>query len=478
MSFLDDRAGQPAPRLARLDVHGFKSFANRAVFVFEPGITAIVGPNGSGKSNIADAVRWVLGETSHNALRSKRTEDVIFAGGAGKSPAGMAEVTVTFNNDEAWLPSDFAEVTVTRRAFRGGENQYYINGRKARLKDVTRLTASLGQSHTVVGQGLVDAALSQKAEERRGLFEHAAGLAGLRLKVAEAERNLNEADANTDRLRDLLTELEPRLKSLERAARQAREWQGLRDRQTFLQRGHYRRLLTIAKTRLAETEDAIAGDQVALAELQTGHDEAIAARLEARERHATARDQLANHDARLDTIREQLRRVSHERDLVVERRQAVERRRGDMHDTQSSLDDQVAGVERELRGVNAGLLGIVSEVEGARDTVVEMQATSRAERGARRTREQGLAETAQEIGQNERLAGDFAQRRALIEQQRATAAIEESRIDREASDRADRIDGLASELSAFAAEDERIATATADLDSRLGELVVTATAHR
>ena len=235
------------------------------MFVFEPGITAVVGPNGSGKSNISDAVRWVLGETSYNALRSKKTEDVIFAGGRGKSPAGMAEVTVTFNNEEHWLPSEFTEVTVTRRAFRGGENQYFINGRRVRLKDVTHLTASLGQSYTVVGQGLVDVALSQKAEERRGLFEHAADLAGLRMKVAEAERNLNEADANTDRLRDLLTELEPRLKSLERAAKQAREWQGLRDRQTFLQRGHYRRLLAAATARLARGRaHSIAGDESAL----------------------------------------------------------------------------------------------------------------------------------------------------------------------------------------------------------------------
>ena len=153
---------QPAPRLTRLDVHGFKSFATRTTFRFEPGITAIVGPNGSGKSNISDAVRWVLGETSYSALRSKKTEDVIFAGGKGRSPSGMAEVTVTFNNEERWLPSEFTEVTVTRRAHRSGESQYLINGRKVRLKDVAQLVASLGHSYTVVGQGLVDQALSQR----------------------------------------------------------------------------------------------------------------------------------------------------------------------------------------------------------------------------------------------------------------------------------------------------------------------------
>src|SRR5215218_5563556 len=248
------------PRLTRLELHGFKSFANRTVFVFERGMTAIIGPNGSGKSNISDAVRWVLGEQSHSSLRSKKTEDVIFAGGHGRAPAGMAEVAVTFDNTTGWLPIAFGEVTVTRRAFRSGENQYLINGRKVRLKDVAHLTASLGHSYTVVGQGLVDAALSQRAEERRGLFEHAADLTGLRLKAVEAERNLAETEANSTRLTDLLDELEPRLKTLERAARQAREWKGVHDRLRELQKVHYGRLLRDATARLAEAECAAESD--------------------------------------------------------------------------------------------------------------------------------------------------------------------------------------------------------------------------
>jgi chromosome segregation protein len=257
-----------SPRLTRLEIQGFKSFLHRTVFAFEPGITAIVGPNGSGKSNVADALRWVLGEQGQQALRAKKTEDVIFSGGQGRAPAGMAEVTLTFDNSEGWLPSEFAEVSVTRRAFRSGENQYSINGRRVRLKDVAMLTSGLGQSHVVVGQGLVDAALSLRAEERRGMFEHAADLTGLRLKVAEAERNLAETEANTARLNDLLVELEPRLRSLERAARQAREWQGLRDRLRRLQSSHYRDALATAREALgvAEREAAAA----ALAAEQAG----------------------------------------------------------------------------------------------------------------------------------------------------------------------------------------------------------------
>nr|MBA3377835.1 AAA family ATPase [Chloroflexia bacterium] len=471
-------AERPSPRLARLDLHGFKSFANRTVFVFEPGITAVVGPNGSGKSNISDAVRWVLGETSYSALRSKKTEDVIFAGGRGKPPAGMAEVTVTFNNDEGWLPSEFTEVTVTRRAFRTGENQYFINGRRVRLKDVSQLTASLGQSYTVVGQGLVDVALSQKAEERRGLFEHAADLAGLRLKVAEAERSLNEADGNTDRLRDLLTELEPRLKSLQRSAKQAREWQGLRERQTFLQRGHYRRLMAGASARLAAAEAAIAGDERILAELRRSLEASISERTLAQERHQAARDVLASHDARLATIREGARQVGHQRDLVAERQMALDRRREDMRDTQSGLDEQVAKVERDLGLVNAGVLGVTAEVEAARDAVSTLQATSHADRQARTDLEREASELARSIAQHERAANEFAQRQALIEQKRESASSEGERVARENRDRAERIDGLNAELAAFGRQDEAIAARIAELDARFGLLAEAANTQR
>jgi chromosome segregation protein len=463
-------AEQPAPRLARLDLHGFKSFANRTVFVFEPGITAVVGPNGSGKSNISDAVRWVLGETSYSALRSKRTEDVIFAGGRGKPPAGMAEVTVTFNNEEGWLPSDFTEVTVTRRAFRSGENQYFINGRRMRLKDVTQLTASLGQSYTVVGQGLVDVALSQKAEERRGLFEHAADLAGLRLKVAEAERSLNEADANTDRLRDLMTELEPRLKSLQRSAKQAREWQGLRERQAFLQRGHYRRLMAGAGSRLAEAEAAIAGDERVLAEWRSALQDSVSARAQAQERLQAARDALASHDARLATIREGERQVGHQRDLVVERERALDRRREDMRDTQSGLDEQVAKVERDLGLVNAGVLGVTAEVEEAREAVTALEAASQADRQARTDLERDVAQLASAIGQRERTVNDLAQRQALIEQKRESVSSEEERVAREAAERLDRIARLTADAAALVTEDEETASRLAAFETRLAEL--------
>ena len=166
-------------RLKSFSLHGYKTFATHTEFLFADGITAIVGPNGSGKSNIADAIRWVLGEQSYGLLRGKRTEDMIFAGSEQRSRAGMAQATVVFDNSDDWLPIDFSDVAITRRAYRDGENEYLLNNQKVRLKDVSELLAKSGlaeRTYTIIGQGLVDAALALKAEERRRLFEEAAGI--------------------------------------------------------------------------------------------------------------------------------------------------------------------------------------------------------------------------------------------------------------------------------------------------------------
>src|SRR5690606_3508384 len=161
-------------KLKRLQLQGYKTFASKTEFDFDSGITAIVGPNGSGKSNIADAVRWVLGEQSYSTLRGKRTTDMIFAGSQSRARAGMAQATLTLDNSDGWLPIDYTEVEISRRAFRSGENEYLINGQKMRLRDVQDLLATSGlaeRTYTIIGQGLIDQALSLRAEERRALFE-------------------------------------------------------------------------------------------------------------------------------------------------------------------------------------------------------------------------------------------------------------------------------------------------------------------
>ena len=260
--------------LKQLNIHGFKSFATPTTFEFDQGITAVIGPNGSGKSNVAEALRWVLGEQGYSNLRSRRTEDVIFAGSDKRAQLSMAEVVLTLDNRHGDLPLPYSEITVTRRAFRSGESQYLINGGRVRLKDIQQLVAPLGQSYTIIGQGLVDAALSQRPEERRGLFEHAAGISGLRLRANEAERSLAESSANAQRMRDILGELEPRVRSLERSARLAREYGTVRDRLLELQRRYYSLLWGQSQSRLATTRAALRDAELAHQELEQRHEQA------------------------------------------------------------------------------------------------------------------------------------------------------------------------------------------------------------
>ncbi|MBN2548197.1 MAG: chromosome segregation protein SMC [Anaerolineales bacterium] len=214
--------------LKSLELQGYKTFANRTLFEFSGTVTAIVGPNGSGKSNIADSLRWVLGEQSYSLLRAKKTEDMIFSGSDSRPRAGMASATITFDNSDGWLPIDFSEVAITRRAYRDGDNEYLVNGQRVRLKDVSELLAQSGlaeRTYTVIGQGLVDAALSLRADERRRLFEEAAGIGLHRSRREEALRRLDATRRNLERVLDILAELQPRLASLERQARRAREYE-------------------------------------------------------------------------------------------------------------------------------------------------------------------------------------------------------------------------------------------------------------
>jgi chromosome segregation protein len=215
------------PRLKALELHGYKTFASKVQFEFPGNITAIVGPNGSGKSNISDALRWVLGEQSYTLLRGKKTEDMIFSGSDQKPRAGMASATVVFDNEENWLPIDYSEVSVARRAYRDGNNEYLLNKQRVRLKDISELLAQSGlaeRTYTIIGQGLVDAALSLRPEERRRFFEEAAGIGLFRSRREESINRLDSTRRNLERVQDILSELEPRLKSLERQAKKADEY--------------------------------------------------------------------------------------------------------------------------------------------------------------------------------------------------------------------------------------------------------------
>ncbi|MEN6572382.1 MAG: chromosome segregation protein SMC [Anaerolineaceae bacterium] len=219
------------PRLKALELHGYKTFASKNDFEFPGNITAIVGPNGSGKSNISDALRWVLGEQSYSLLRGRKTEDMIFSGSDQRPRAGMASATITFDNSDGWLPIDFSEVSITRRAYRDGGNEYLLNGQRVRLKDISELLAQSGlaeRTYTIIGQGQVDAALSLRPEERRQFFEEAAGIGLYRIRREESLNRLDSTQRNLERAQDIVNELGPRLASLERQAKKAEEYERLR----------------------------------------------------------------------------------------------------------------------------------------------------------------------------------------------------------------------------------------------------------
>lgn len=207
--------------LKKFEVFGFKSFADKTELEFSPGINAIVGPNGSGKSNLSDAIRWALGEQSIRNLRGAKMEDVIFSGTTQRRPLGIAEVSLTFDNYDALLPLDYGEVTVTRRVFRSGESEYFINKTHCRLKDLQELLAGTGlgrESMAVIGQNKIDEILNSKPEERRLLFEEVIGIARYKQRRKDAVRKMEDTEQNLTRVRDIIAEIETQLEPLKESA--------------------------------------------------------------------------------------------------------------------------------------------------------------------------------------------------------------------------------------------------------------------
>ena len=196
--------------LKSIEVQGFKSFANKILFEFNDGITGIVGPNGSGKSNVADAVRWVLGEQSARQLRGASMQDVIFAGTQNRKPQGYAYVAITLDNSDHSLPIEYDEVTVSRRVYRSGESEYLLNGTACRLRDINELFYDTGigkEGYSIIGQGQIDKILSGKPEDRRELFDEAAGIVKFKNRKNIAQKKLENEQQNLVRVTDILSEL-------------------------------------------------------------------------------------------------------------------------------------------------------------------------------------------------------------------------------------------------------------------------------
>ncbi|MCC7363448.1 MAG: chromosome segregation protein SMC [Dehalococcoidia bacterium] len=307
--------------LKKLSIQGFKSFANRTVFEFGPGITAVVGPNGSGKSNVSDAIRWVLGEQSVRLLRAKKQDDVIFSGTKEKSAVGLAEVILTLDNTDRWLPLDFAEVEVGRRVYRNGDSEYLLNGSRVRLRDVIDLLmkGDVGQnSYTIMGQGLVDEVLTMTPDERRYFLDEAADVKRFRLRIKEAQDRLSATQENIGRVRLIVDEIEPRLAQLSRQADRAAEHQRLSGHLAELLRLYYGHRWSDAQNQL------------------------VRARANLDQRTA----EVGTASERVTALRDQLRALGEE---IRKRRDAITRRDAQFTDIEQrmSLAEQAIALDRE-----------------------------------------------------------------------------------------------------------------------------------
>src|SRR5882762_4145788 len=255
--------------LKRLELVGFKSFADKTTFDFGDGITAIVGPNGSGKSNVVDAVRWILGEQSAKSLRGGEMADVIFNGSASRRSFGMAEVTMTFDNKLHLLASEAEEVQVTRRVYRSGEGEYLINQQACRLKDVKDLFLGSGagtDAYCIIEQGRVDVLLQASTKERRTNFEEAAGISRFKAKKVETLRKLERVEQNLQRLQDIVDEVDKQLRSVKLQAAKAQRYQEYSDRLKELR-------VTLGLDEYHSLTEKLQAETSALEQLREGLDE-------------------------------------------------------------------------------------------------------------------------------------------------------------------------------------------------------------
>ena len=275
--------------LKKLELHGFKSFADKTTLEFMPGITTVIGPNGSGKSNISDSIRWVLGEQSMKSLRGSKSEDIIFAGTQSRKSLGFAEASIVIDNSDGKLPIDYSEVTITRRLYRTGESGYFINKAPCRLKDVQELFMDTGigkDGYSIIGQGRIDEILSNKSEDRRHIFEEAAGIVKYRVRKVESEKKLEQTKLNLLRITDILTEIEGTLEPLKMQSDKAKQFLDLREELKGIEIGLFLHNIDTYKEKIAEVvknadilTEQINGEETKLEE-QRGRKEALKEELE------------------------------------------------------------------------------------------------------------------------------------------------------------------------------------------------------
>ena len=355
--------------LKRIDLLGFKSFSGKTKISFEPGISCIVGPNGSGKSNIIDALRWVMGEQSARTIRGGKMEDVIFSGSKKRRALGMAEVTILLDNSDQYLALPFSEVSVTRRALRGGGSEYFINEQPCRLKDVRDLFVDTGvgvDGISIINQGRINELVNARPEERRTLVEEAAGIVKYRERKREAERKLTETERHLERLGDIIHELSTRIEPLRLQSERAKEYLSLQEEADRIEIGVSVRVLSEAEERIAGYDREIATAETALLQDET-------ARLATAAEAADLRLKLATLDEETTQASEEFHRLQTQQEKIEGELKLTESRLMNAAENEQRWSRELTGVEASIADKTAQAEELSQHVERTRRELTEQE---------------------------------------------------------------------------------------------------------
>ena len=410
--------------LKSLELQGYKTFAGKTAFEFAGNITCIVGPNGSGKSNIADLIRWVLGEQSYRLLRGKKTDDMIFAGSEQRPRASMASSTIIFDNANGWLPIDFSEVSITRRAYRDSNNEYLLNGQRVRLKDIAELLGNSGLSertYTIIGQGLVDATLALKADERRLLFEEAAGIGLYRARREEAQKRLATTFRNLERVEDILAELKPRLRSLERQARRAEEYEQVKVDLQVLLREFYGYHWYRAQHELTETrENAQVQESLldAVRQEQTELDSKL----------TTYRDTIQGLRARLGSWHREMSTLHNQREEITRNLAVSDERVRSLTVQQQNTVDEIARLDIQVVSFQERVTETDQETPRVKSELAEAQTQAQQAREMLKVRQSERTKAEQDIRQAQQKLSGLSNNQTRLQ---ARLSEHETRLERQ-----------------------------------------------
>lgn len=434
--------------LSKLEIVGFKSFAHKTILRFNDGITAVVGPNGCGKSNVIDAIRWSIGEQKASALRSDKMENVIFNGAGKRRPLGMAEVSLTIENTKGILPTEYSEVTITRRLFRNGDSEYLLNKTQCRLRDIVDLFMDTGMganAYSVIELKMIETILSDRADERRRLFEEAAGVTKYKVRRREALRKLDSTQQDLIRVNDIVKEVGKKVGSLERQAKRAEEYTTLETERKRLEREILEREYSATVRRIAPLEEKLAearSKKEALDAQLAGEEEVLR---ELEREQAEIEEGLLEAQKDLNAITGRIAQVEQRHAVAAERRRAlqgiIERAERDRSEAEGGI--QALAVDR--REVETGLEGIRAQIEGAgmdfevlRAEVAAAEAeVNERRRAAKGSQEQVIAvinKIAELRGEEERTRARIESIMARLEQ--VDEEDEEARMDREQAEEA------------------------------------------